>query len=115
MFYPSLFFCVQDVLTRLAVCLPIRLDAPMATLASPLYLAAPANPVIATGIWTCPYLAAVIQSQASVFAAVKATEAQAVAFAQKVTMEMPSLPKTANVSRQSEKKQQRTKTYPWEL
>lgn len=79
----------------------------MVTLASPLYRAAPASPVIATAIWTCHYLAAAIQSQASVFAAVKDTEAQAVAFVPKVTMGMPSLLKTANVSRQSEKTQQR--------
>lgn len=54
---------------------PPCIDAPTATLASPLCRAAPASPVIATAIWTCPYLAAAIQSQASVSAAVKATEA----------------------------------------
>lgn len=78
---------------------PLRLDAPTATLASRLFRAAPASPVIATAIWTCPYLAAAIQSLASVSAAVKATEARAVAVAPKVTMETPSPPKTANVSR----------------
>lgn len=102
-----MFFCLHYVWTGFPVCLPILLDVPTATLASPLYRAAPASPVTVTAIWTCPYLAAAIQSQASVFAAVKDTEARAVAFVPKVTMEMPSLPKTANVSRESEKTRQR--------
>lgn len=101
--------------TGLCFCLPIHIGAPMATLASPLCRAAPASAVIATAIWTCPYLAAAIQSQASVFTAVKATEEWAVAFAQKVTMEMPSLPKTVNVSRRNEKQLSDTKTWPQEL
>lgn len=87
---------------------PLLLDVPTGTLASPRCQVAPASPVIAMAIWTYLYLAAVIQSQDSVCAAVKVMEAQAVTVAPKVTMEMPSQPKTANVSKQTNKKRCKT-------
>lgn len=95
---------------------PLLLDVPMATLASPQCQVAPASPVIAMAIWTYLYLAAVMQSQDSVCAAVKVMEAQAVTVAPKVTMEMPSQPKTANVSKQTNKKRCETcRSSDWSL
>lgn len=86
---------------------PLLLDVPMDTTASPPCQEAPASPVIAMATWTYPYLAAVIQPQASVCAAVKVMEAQLATVALKVTMEMPSQPKTASVSKPTNRKHQK--------
>lgn len=98
--------CLQYILYGPAVshcfCVSLLLlDVPMDTMASPPCQGDPASPVIAMATWTYPYLAAVIQSQASVCAAVKVMAAQLATVALKVTMGMPSQPKTANVSKPS--------------
>lgn len=85
----------------------LLLDVPMDTTASPPCQGVPASPVIAMATWTYPYLAAVIQSQASVCAAVKVMVAQIATVALKVTLGMPSQPKTANVSKPSKRKHQK--------
>lgn len=76
----------------------------MDTTASPLCQGVPASPVIAMATWTYPYLAAVIQSQASVCAVAKVMAAQLATVALKVTMEMPSQQKTASVSKPTNNK-----------
>ncbi len=76
-------------------CLP---DVPMDTTASPLCQGVPAGPVIAMATWTYPYLAVVIQSQASVCTVVMVMAAQLVTVALRVTMEMRLQQKIANVS-----------------
>lgn len=83
---------------------PLLLDVPTDTTASPPCQGAPASPVIAMATWTYPYLTAVIQSQASVCAAIEVTVGQLATVALKVTMEMPSQPKTANVSKSTNRK-----------
>lgn len=75
------------------------LDVPMDITASPLCQEAPASPVIAMATWTYPYLAAVIQSQASVCAVAKVMAVGIATVALKVTMETPSQQETANVSK----------------
>lgn len=71
----------------------------MDTTANPLYQEAPASPVIAMATWTYPYLAAVIQAQASVCAVAKGMVGQHATVVLMVTMEMLSQQKTANVSK----------------
>lgn len=74
------------------------LDVLTGTTASLQFQGAPVNLVTAMETWTSPFLAAVIQSQASVCAVAKATVAHLVRVALKVITEMPSQPGTVNVS-----------------
>lgn len=77
------------------------LDVPMDTSASHLCQGVPASPVIAMATWTYPYLAAVIQSLASVCAVDRAMAAPIATVALKGTMETPSRQKAASVSKQT--------------
>lgn len=86
---------------------PLPLDVPMGSTASPPFQVAPANPVIAMATWTYPYLTAVTRSQASACDAVKVMEGQLATVVPRVTMEMPSQPKTANVSEPTDRKPQK--------
>lgn len=71
-------------------------DVPMDTSASHLCQGVPASPVIAMATWTYPYLAAVIQSLASVCAVDRAMAAPIATVALKGTMETPSRQKAAS-------------------
>lgn len=72
----------------------------MDTTASPVYQEDPVSPVTAMTTWIYLYLAAVIQSRASVCGVAKATAEWLVTAALKASMETLSQQKTAYVSNQ---------------